>query len=96
MMLSQSSYVGAFTSYLKAGEEDISCNNDRNLNQVIKQITRFCLPNIKQVDLKNDDEDLLNSYNAFLNELTQYDTNGRYSDDIKLIKSEYKQAQERL
>jgi cell division protein YceG involved in septum cleavage len=96
MILSQSGYVLAFTSYLKAGKKDISCNNDQNLNQVIKRITRFCLPNIKQVDLKNADEDLLNNYNAFLKELTQYDTNGRYSDDIKLIKSEYKQAQKRL
>ena len=94
MLIESSRFLGGFMSFLKAGRGAIISDNEKILKQVIKVITKTCLPGINKSQLNNE-ENIVKSYEDFIGDLTKYDVNGRYTDDIRNIKIEYKKASER-
>ncbi len=95
ILLESRRFLSAFLSFVKAGNGNIAGNDEMNLKKIMKSINKICLPRIRKSELESD-EDVVKNYEKFLKALTDYNTNGRYAEELKNMKSEYKKASQRI
>lgn len=91
--LSQNNFVSAFERFTGAGYFYIKADSEANLKRVITQM-KICLGSLNKDQIEHV-EDVLKSYNDFMESVEVFNTNDRYTDDIYSIKAAYKTAMSR-
>ncbi|WP_226704493.1 hypothetical protein [Microbulbifer elongatus] len=94
MNLESGSYYAAFFSFTRASVEHIKAGREGNLRRALRRINEKCLPKLNK-QLLEADESVTDSFSELVSMLEEFNVNGRYADDLKLLKYRYKQAQER-
>jgi len=94
MQIKNKAYLNALNSFCKASIQHIKADKETNLRRALSLIENKCLPNLSKKTLEAD-ENNIECFEDLLNQLEDYDTNDRYTDNIRMLKIRYKQAIER-
>lgn len=87
-------YLSAFVSLTKAAINYIKADKENNLIRVLKLVSNKCLPKLNKSALESY-EGIIESYEELLEKLSEFNVNGRYTDDIRLLKIKFKQGMAR-
>lgn len=93
--LRDNNYQLAFGTAISATNSHLKSKNDTNLNRVLMLMIKNCLPNLTKIDFENDPEISL-KYEKMLIKLQDYNSTGKYSDEIQNLKFQYNQATKRV
>jgi len=91
MQVKNKAYLNALNSLCKASIHHIKADKETNLRRALSIIETKCLPNLNKKALEID-ENNVECFEDLLTKLEEYDSNERYTDNIRMLKIRYKQA----
>jgi len=92
--LERNYYSSAFDSFIAASFSYIKAGNNLNLRRVINLISESCLPNMNKVDVEYYG-DTFKRFEGLLEQLTEYDSAGIYTDQLKALQYQFTQCKKR-
>lgn len=87
-------FFNAFDCFIQACISYIKGRDNLNLRRVVYMVSDNCLPNLSSSDIENNG-DTFKRLEEVIEQLTEYDTNGIFTDQLRGLKYQLSQCQKR-